>query len=61
MNLYLSAVICNSTEGSTLADFLHTHTLNCGEQSDEFRESGKRMASKCDVTSERYHTTKKNS
>ena len=52
--LYLSAVICNSTEGLTLADFLHTCTLNCQEKSDEFRESSKRMANECDVTSERY-------
>ena len=43
-----------ATEGSTLADFLHTRTLHCREKSDEFRESSKRMASECDVTSERY-------
>ena len=54
MNLYSSAVICNSTEGSTLADFLHMRTLDCREKSDKFRESSKRMASECDVTSERY-------
>ena len=58
MNLYSSAVICNSTKGSTLADFLHTRTLNCREKSDEFRESSKRMASECDVTSERCRTLK---
>ena len=56
MNLYSSVVICNLTEGSTLADFLHTGTLNCREKSDEFRESSKRIASECDVTSERYHS-----
>ena len=57
MNLYSSEVICNSTEGSTLPDFLHTCTLNCREKSDEFRESSKRMASECDVTSsERYRS-----
>ena len=55
MNLYSSEVICNSSEGSTPVDFLHTRTLNCREKSDEFRESSKRMASECDVTSERYH------
>ena len=54
VNLYSSEVICNSTEGWTLADFLHMHTLNCQEKSDEFRESSKRLASECDVTSERY-------
>ena len=56
VNLYSSEVICNLTEGSTLADFLHTCTLNCREKSDEFRELSKRMASECDVTSERYRT-----
>ena len=56
MNLYSSAVICNLTEGSTLADFLHTHILNCRGKSDEFRESSKRMASECDITSERYRS-----
>ena len=56
VNLYSSEVICNSTEGSTLVDFLHMRTLNCREKSDEFRESSKRMASKCDVTSERYRS-----
>ena len=55
MNLYLNEVVCNSTEGSTVTDFLHTHTLNCREKSNEFRESSKRMGSECDVTSERYH------
>ena len=55
MNLCSSAVICNSTEGSTLAAFLHTRTLNCQEKSDEFQESSKRMASEYNVTSERYH------
>ena len=55
VNLYSSEVICNSTKGSTLTDFLHTHTLNCREKSDEFRESSKRMASECDVTCEGYH------
>ena len=54
VDLYSSAVICNSTKGSTLADFLHTCTLNCREKSDVFRESSKKMASECDVTSERY-------
>ena len=57
MNLYSSAVICNSTKGLTLADFLHTRTLNCQEKSDKIRESSKRMASKCDVTSERYRSS----
>ena len=52
MNIDSSEVICNSTEGSTLADFLHTCTLDCREKSDEFRESNKRMASECDVASE---------
>ena len=56
VNLYSSKVICNSTEGSTLTDFLHTRTLNCREKSDESRESSKRMASECDVTSERYRS-----
>ena len=56
VNLCSSVVICNSTEGSTLADFLHTRTLNCREKSDEFQESSKRMVSECDVTSERYRT-----
>ena len=28
VNLYSSEVICNSSEGSTLVDFLHTRTLN---------------------------------
>ena len=37
VNLYSSEVICNSTEGSTLADFLYTRTLNCVEKSDKFR------------------------
>ena len=54
MNLYLTEMICNSTEGSTLADFLHTHTLNFREKGDKFQESSKRMASECDVTSEQY-------
>ena len=54
VNLYSSVVICNSTEGSTLTDFLHTCTLNCREKSDEFQESSKRMASECDITSEQY-------
>ena len=58
MNLYSSEVICNSTEGSTLVDFLHTGTLNCREKSNEFRESSKRMASECDITSERYCSSK---
>ena len=56
VNLYSSEVICNSTEGSTLVDFLHTRTLNCREKSDKFRESSKRMASECDITFERYRT-----
>ena len=55
VNLYLSEVICNSTKGLTLADFLHTRTLNCREKSDEFRDSSKRMASECNVTCEWYH------
>ena len=50
VNLYLSEVICNSIEGSTLADFLHMRTLNCQEKSDLFRESSKIMVSECDVT-----------
>ena len=54
VNLYLSEEICNSTEGLTLRDFLYMHTLNCQEKSDEFKESSKRMASECDITSERY-------
>ena len=49
MNLYSSAVICNSTKGLNLADFLHTRTLNCREKSDDFRE-----ASECNITSELY-------
>ena len=57
VNLYSSEVICNSTEGSTLADFLHMLTLNCREKSDEFRESSKRMVIECDVTPERYRST----
>ena len=56
VNLCLSEVICNSTKGSTLAHFLHTCTLNCQEKSDKFRESSKRMASECDVTSEQYRS-----
>ena len=56
VNLYSSEVLCNSTEGSTLAHFLHTRTLNCQEKSDEFRESSKRMASECDITSEQYRS-----
>ena len=56
VNLYSSEVICNSSEGSTLIDYLHTRTLNCREKSHEFRESSKRMASECDVASERYRT-----
>ena len=54
VNLYLSEVICNSTEGSTLEDFLRTGTLNCREKCDKFQESSKRLASECDVTSEQY-------
>ena len=54
MQCYTGSI--SKTEGSTLADFLHTRTLNCREKSDEFRESSKRMASECDVTSERYRT-----
>ena len=50
MNLYLSEVICNSTEGLILADFLHMRTLNCQEKSDEFQESNERIASKCDIS-----------
>ena len=53
-NLYSSEVICNATEGYSLADFLHTCTHNCREQSDKFRESSKIMASECDITSEWY-------
>ena len=51
VNLYLSEVICNSTKGSTLEDFLHTRTLNCQGKCDKFQELSKRMASECDVTS----------
>ena len=54
MNLYLSEVICNLTEGSTLEDFLHKRTLNCQEKCDEFQESSKRIVSECNVTSEQY-------
>ena len=36
VNLHSSEVICNSTEGSTLADFLHMRTLNFRDESDEF-------------------------
>ena len=56
VNLYSSEVIFNSTEGSTLADFLHMRTLNCQEKSDEFRESSKRMENECDITSEWYRS-----
>ena len=55
VNLYSSEVICNSSEGSTLEDFLHMCTINCREMSDKFRESSKRMVSECDDTSEWYH------
>ena len=49
-------MICDSTEASTLKHFMHTHTPNCPEKSDEFRESSKKIASKCDVTFEWYHS-----
>ena len=41
VNLYSSVVIYNSTESSTLTDFLHTHTLNCREKSDDFKSRAK--------------------
>ena len=54
------AEICTSTKAltprPTLEDF-YTHAYTkLSRESDEFRESSKRIASKCDVTFERYCT-----
>ena len=56
VNLYSSEVICKSIQGSTLNGFLQMRTPNCWEESDEFWESSKRMASNCNITPEWYRT-----
>ena len=54
IRIFKWAVICDSNKASTLKDFIHTHTPNCRQKSDEFWELSKGITSDCDVTFEQY-------